>query len=203
MTAIARTLAAAALLAGSAGTAAQAQSYDWSGFYAGLHAGIGHADVRARLNAGRGSYDLDGALFGGHLGWNWQTGAFVWGAVASVAHGGIEGNWAFDPPRTLDSRYGTMASLRLRAGYAADRVLFYATAGLATAEVTSRRSAPAARASDWLSGPVVGAGVEFAAGQAMSVQIEYLYHDFGRQRLDDYRLTHDVGTVTVGVNFRF
>ena len=62
----------------------------WAGFYIGLHAGYGWADsdwkaledIPPVLAGDRFSHDPEGGLFGGHIGYNAQTGPVVWGIEA-------------------------------------------------------------------------------------------------------------------------
>jgi outer membrane immunogenic protein len=147
---------------------AAAPIFTWTGFYAGVNAGWGWRD------SGSETVILDGAtpgtlIFpdngdggftgGGQIGYNYQIGSFVVGLETDI-------QWA-DTDRNEDVRFvpagavGTFVpgsfendlsdwfgTVRLRAGVAIDRVLIYATGGLAYSEDTT--------------GWVAGGGVEWA-----------------------------------------
>src|SRR5262245_4409026 len=66
-------------------------SYDWSGLYAGVHAGGSWADNEFfDANAGVDSavFTAAGVFGGGQIGFNWQTGRWVLGAEleGSLSH---------------------------------------------------------------------------------------------------------------------
>lgn len=68
-----------------------APTYSWSGFYFGGHAGWGWAHNRFRdVVSGTDSADFiaDGGFVGGQIGYNWQSGAWVFGVEGegSFAH---------------------------------------------------------------------------------------------------------------------
>ncbi len=95
-------LATCALLAGPASAADPVDpvifadpvaGHDWSGPYAGLHAGWGWGDSDWLFtNAGvTSSTDIDGFVGGGHLGWNWQNGVWVFGVEGDIDFSDISG----------------------------------------------------------------------------------------------------------------
>jgi outer membrane immunogenic protein len=168
-----------------------------------VHTGYGWGDTHAQLTSIDGTYDVDGWLGGGQVGYDWQFGTFVLGVVGDVSVTNAGGAWVFDPPRTLTTDYDVLGTARVRAGFAFDRFMAYATGGLALASIDSARSAPAANASDMMAGFAIGAGIEWACSDMWSVQVEFLHREFGTQHLDNYRLDHDLNTFTIGVNLRF
>jgi outer membrane immunogenic protein len=111
--------------------------YNWAGVYVGINGGWGWGSTKYTANAvgtfpgTTGSLSDNGGVVGGTLGANFQTGAFVFG---------VEGDW--------------------RAGYAADRVLFFATAGGAFANVQTNFNGTTTTHTQ--SGWTAGAGVEWA-----------------------------------------
>jgi hypothetical protein len=121
--------------------------YDWTGFYVGGHVGWGGLVTDGQFNPSlddaleptanqaidlTGVNDL-GVLGGGQAGLNWQTGPLVFGVegdIAAVNWDGSETEFARPQDRmAFGSDY--LTTLRLRAGYADDNLLFFATAGLA------------------------------------------------------------------------
>ncbi|MCA0431717.1 MAG: outer membrane beta-barrel protein [Proteobacteria bacterium] len=186
----------------AADAALENSTYDWSGVFIGAHAGGAFGDVDAQLTSIDGNYDVDGWLVGGQVGWNWQRDRLVAGVVADASFVQIDGDWTFDDPRKLSSDYDFLATARLRGGFTAGNILIYGTGGLALAGVTSKRSDPAAKSSDTLTGYAVGLGAEFAASESLSIEVEFLHRVFDTQDLENYELDHVINTLTVGVNFQ-
>src|SRR5690349_11243363 len=75
-----------------------AQPFSWTGLYIGGHAGLATGDTQGVPDLGgapglfRTDYNLDGALYGGQVGFNWQTGPMVLGVEASLSGSSIQGN---------------------------------------------------------------------------------------------------------------
>ncbi len=89
-------LATCALLAGPASAADPVDpvifadpvaGHDWSGPYAGLHAGWGwgNSDWLFTNSGLPTSPNIDGFVGGGHLGWNWQNGVWVFGVLKATS----------------------------------------------------------------------------------------------------------------------
>lgn len=118
--------------------------------------------------------DDDTTLIGGvHIGYNWQSGARVFGIEADASFGdGID----------------YLASLRARLGYAMDALLVYATAGVAFVGFDDKTVD--AKFGDYYTksfdidgdnkvGLVVGVGAEYKLAANWSVGVEGLYYFFG------------------------
>jgi outer membrane immunogenic protein len=109
-------------------------------------------------------------------------------ALGVAPTGGI-----FIPGDAFRFKNDWQASLRARGGIAFDRVLVYATGGVAWAGVTTEAfyspgfvgavAVPGAFASDrqTLVGATVGGGVEVAVTNNVSFGVEYRYSDFGHE----------------------
>jgi outer membrane immunogenic protein len=65
-------------------------------------------------------------------------------------------------------------------GYAFDRILVFATGGLALANVEVALTQPTVSDSDVVGGWTVGAGIEFAFADNWTAKAEYLFVDFGK-----------------------
>ncbi|MDO6592052.1 MULTISPECIES: outer membrane protein [Rhodobacterales] len=170
----------------STGAGAMAPSHDWSGGYYG-------ADLIMLANEGSvqdpdyyesgDSYDVVslGAGVGGHVGYNWQNGAFVYGAVADIAAYSNEEAQTVTGYREVSSAITAMATLRGRAGIASGNTLLYTTAGLGFVQSELEHAyLPSPNTSsfdlsDTRVGAVVGLGVEHALSDTMSVKLETLY----------------------------
>ncbi len=120
--------------------------YNWGGFYIGLNGGWGFASGTTTSTVtgtgtgldgttGTGSGSLNGGLAGGQIGANYQIDALVIG---------IEGDFDWSGQKRTDSfacgaactvsetiKLPWIATIRGRFGYAIDRVLLYATGGVA------------------------------------------------------------------------
>lgn len=177
---------------------APAAAFDWTGFYAGVHAGYGigtdwvvttllDENGVPYLPSASNSLGVAGAIGGVQLGYNQQVGAFVLGVEGDVSLSGIAGQFQYDTNRDEAIAGGGLkylASIRGRVGVAADTTLFYATAGFVHTFGTGFADnvwspAPAvdlATGSDGASGYVLGAGVEHAITDNISLRSEYLYY---------------------------
>ena len=122
--------------------------YNWSGVYLGINGGYGFGSsewtVSQNLSGSTssGSFNTNGGLVGGTLGVNFQTGAFVFGVESDWDWQGLQGtsnspfcNILASGTPSCETKSDWIATIRGRAGYAADRVLFYATGGGAAGNV--------------------------------------------------------------------
>lgn len=190
------------------------QAYDWSGFYIGAHAGYGGTDVIGKydtddivspdqsfLNDGAGPFDMNvDGLFGGvQAGINWQSGSFVIGLEGDVSFvdwsNQIESD--ADTDEVVSSETDFVATLRGRAGFALDNLLFFGTAGLAFTDSTftadDNAAAPGVDAGsvDFNDiGLALGGGAEYALDENWSVKAEGLYFLFNDKK-DTDNLTSD------------
>jgi len=150
-----------------------------------------------------------GALGGGHVGYNWQAGVWVYGFEADFDGANIKGS-AAAPFSVVGTNFGDAANItgnlgltqkidyfgtaRGRFGWADNAALFYVTGGVGWAHVkttvntfgiTSFGLTPAqaaallvsASSSDVRAGLALGAGVEWAIAQNLSLRAEYLFID--------------------------
>lgn len=179
-------------------TPAPALGHDWSGFYAGVNAGYGWG----RGTSGASGFNrVDGVFGGAQIGWNHQFDAFVLGVEADIQaanqHQTIGGT------RFSLDYFGTV---RARAGVAFDNFLPYVTGGFAYGGLAAE--APGfARRHEVHTGWTLGAGVEFAATDQISVKAEYLYIDLENRNYFTGAQTINAGlhahTARIGVNFSF
>jgi outer membrane immunogenic protein len=127
-----------------------------------------------------GNFNLKGFLVGPTLGFNFQTDAFVIGVEADVDGSWIDGKVS-SPFCSIGTQCETksfwFSTARARLGYAADRVLFYGTAGGALGDVAAGQSGSFQRTTK--GGWTAGAGIEAAFGENLTARIEYLYLKLG------------------------
>jgi len=190
--------------------------HDWSGVYAGVVGGYGWGQVVATSGGTTDTITANGGLLGVTLGANTQFDSFVIGVEGDLAWSSIAGSQACAaaPALACGASVDWMGTVRGRAGVAFDQVLLYGTAGVAFARTTGTVT-PAAPGttgtfSDNFVGWTVGAGLEVAVTDNISLKGEYLYADLGTKTAPAGTLgaaattvSPTVSTVRFGVNVGF
>jgi len=206
--------------------------YNWSGFYIGANGGWGQSHncvdfgnfvtPGGLLVTGDACRDRSGGLFGGQIGYRWQSNQFVFGLEA-------QGDWA-DLSNTRVSLLNPTLSTRVKTdgiglftgqiGWAWNAALLYVKGGAA---VTSNRFSildnfagfelAAASATRW--GGTVGVGFEYGFAPNWSIGAEYNHLWMGDANNSftiadpriantlNSRLTQHVDMVTLRINYRF
>lgn len=190
---------------------AYSSAHDWSGFYAGVFGGYGSGNTSATPVGGTtDNVSTSGWLLGVDAGVNQQWDMFVLGIEGDVAWSNIGGTATLGAgPTTGTSTTNWLATLRGRAGVAADMALFYVTAGIASGGVSSSTSLGGSFSATHV-GWTAGAGVELAVTEDVSLKAEYAYTDLGTKN-DGGSLGNPATTdihptfhaVKVGANFHF
>jgi outer membrane immunogenic protein len=167
-------------------------AYSWTGPYLGGH--LGFEWGRTTRNPTRPS-GIAGGVAGGY---NWQTGQFVFGIEADVTAAAAHDTFA--PWKFANPWFGT---LRGRVGYALDRVLVYATAGLALGSLEANVTGATERRTN--AGWTVGGGVEVGITPAWSARVEYLFVDLSDRSYAVTGLGHgfEANLLRLGVQYRF
>jgi outer membrane immunogenic protein len=196
---------------------AVASAYDWSGFYAGVHAGGGWSNVDW-VYQGLGNtadHDGDGVLGGIQLGYNVQSGGFVYGVEADITATGITGSTSCpNPAYDCISGVNWLGTGRVRAGTTVNNLLFYGTAGLAFGGVdikTIHLTDPTIGTngtSQTRLGWAAGAGIEWGLSPNLSTKFEYMYQNLGDDTYEvDFGLPVDaevqIHMLRVGLNYQF
>jgi outer membrane immunogenic protein len=185
--------------------------FSWTGFYAGLNAGYGWANVSV---AGAGTDSkLNGFIGGGQLGYNWQTGAFVFGVEGDFQYSAQKHSDSATVPLigtvSVDQKIPWFATARARLGYAPGPWMLYVTGGAAWVNYKLAVSALGVTAEDSTTkmGWTLGGGVEWMFMPAWSVKLEYLYIDTGNRSTTLFGTTFDArakdNIVRVGLNYHF
>ncbi len=167
--------------------------YNWGGLYFGFNAGYGFgtsswSDPNEPFVPGAnptppsttGNFNVNGFLAGATIGANFQTDSFVFGAEADFDGSLMDGKTSsqFCSAGTqCETKSLWFATLRGRLGYAADRVLFYGTAGGALGNISAGEGGNFQRITK--GGWTAGAGVEAAFTENLTARIEYLYLKLG------------------------
>jgi outer membrane immunogenic protein len=221
-----------------------APAFSWTGFYVGGHAGLGTGDTSGRpetistnpplpafaavipgpiANFFATDYDMSGAVYGAHIGYNYQMGATVLGLEASYSGSSISGNSASAIFLNSDRELDWLATVTARIGYAMGRSLVYAKGGVAWGELSTGVSLGGIKIFDGGEthvGWTAGAGFEHAITNNVTFRIEYAHIDLGSE-------THTLGntgnllgappgivnigdkvdakfdTITIGISYKF
>jgi outer membrane immunogenic protein len=186
--------------------------YNWTGFYAGINGGYGWG--RSEWTDGTattGEFDIQGWLFGGTLGYNYQVGSIVFGIEGDYNWSNIKGSTSSGPcaGTTCETSNTWLATVRGRIGYAFDRFMPYITGGLAYGNI--KANTPLGTDSSNEGGWTIGGGLEYAITGNWTAKAEYLY-----VKLNDgscsaacgspatpVAVTFDVNIVRLGLNYKF
>jgi outer membrane immunogenic protein len=164
----------------------------WGGLYIGAFTGVAYSSPTVYGGDPGETYISDlgihnskfSGMLGGAVGYNWQSGAFVYGLEGDIAgvFGGKSCSDYSDGCAYSSTRTNYIATIRGRAGFAFDRALIYLTAGYAGVGTKDGYndcvgcgafSAPGTVKS-YHNGMALGGGVEFAVSQNWSVKVEGL-----------------------------
>jgi outer membrane immunogenic protein len=141
-----------------------------------------------------GCHDASGAVLGGQIGYNWQSGPLLFGLEA-------QGNWAdlqgrnvsllpFPPfpPSSNHTRVDGIGLFTGRVGYVWGSTLLYAKGGAAVVHdksdfVLTGVALPPIFANETRWGGTIGAGIEHKFAPYLSIGLEYNYIGMGTSRL--------------------
>jgi high affinity Mn2+ porin len=176
----------------------------WTGFYIGAHAGISGGSSAWSMTQAGGAPNLSGALNVFHIYSVFDGSGSQFGGVAAGYNHllpsrvvlGVEADVSFaaEPAggaATFNDATELFGTARGRAGYAANRRLYYATGGLAWTHDRFTRTDRGAGAGGNLAGGTgeavfggrigwtVGGGIEAAVAPGWTATAEYLYSRFG------------------------
>ncbi|MFC0284790.1 outer membrane protein [Camelimonas abortus] len=181
------------------------QPFTFTGFYAGVNGGWG---LRGAGKAGgQGKRDRGSFIGGVQAGYNYQIGSVVLGLEADINY-----TRAVIHRQPLHARQlSWFGTVRPRVGLAlGERALVYGTAGLAWGEVSSGRNDSWYARGKIRSGVVLGAGLEYAIADNVTLRGEYDLVSFNRTdgfgKLTSRKAWSDrdnLHTFRVGLNYRF
>lgn len=186
-----------------------AASGNWDGAYIGVFGGYGWGtfsdnDEDGYFYTDDYKQDAPGWLLGVDVGYNFSLGGgLVAGVVADAAWSNQSGTSEWPVETTIDWQ----ASLRGKLGVDAGTFMPYLTGGLAVAGATVDDQFYDYTDSQTHIGWTVGAGVDIAVADNMTVNLEYRYSDYGNKDYDVYYSDSSIGlknsTLTVGLNWKF
>jgi outer membrane immunogenic protein len=182
--------------------------HSWAGLYVGGSVGFGRGDITHIHTALEEEYEtgetysesrasddrLKGAIYGAHLGYNWQFGHVVAGLEAGINGTNIEGSEPIGEGQTVKTELDWYATTVARLGYAEGSWLLYGFGGLAWARLdTSTGPHDEGYGSGTTNhlGWTAGVGVEYAFGDRLSVRVEYSHVDLGEETVSSRFVDHD------------
>lgn len=210
-------------------------AFSWTGAYVGAHAGLmtGNTQGGPDLNCGGAplcqfiqgalstDYDMNGALFGGHIGYNYQSGSAVIGIEASYSGSNAQGDGSLllgflNSRRELD----WLATVTGRLGYAMGQSLIYVKGGVAWGDLQTDVTLGTVNilsGGETHVGWTAGLGFEHALTNNVTVRIEYAHIDLDTEghalRLNPAiapigvigttQVEAEFDTLTLGVSYKF
>lgn len=206
-------------------------AFNWTGFYIGVHGGVGGGDIDTTFTNEFGDYsntwsdNAFGGFGGAQIGYNWQFSPnWVAGVEADIAASGVKASFDanygdVDYSEYVETKIDWFGTLRARVGYAWDNLLVYGTGGAAYGDVkissgfNDEGFISDSSFSDTKWGWTAGAGVEYGITQNITLKAEYLYVDLGSIGYDGLNgISEDIGhtdadiafhTLKAGLNYKF
>jgi outer membrane immunogenic protein len=196
--------------------AAPAPMFSWTGCYLGANAGGGWGRDKNTFegtNDPAGNPNFGGALAGGQIGCDYQTGALVFGVQGMFDWADLTGHTA-DPSAAgviTNSRVKSIASVTSRVGWAFDRTLVYADGGIAWSETKRffNGGFVGPIANDTNPGWTFGVGWEHAFAPGWSWKLEYNHYQFDAATAnfnvpgDEVSAKQKIDTALIGLNYRY
>jgi outer membrane immunogenic protein len=192
-----------------------AQEVDWSGPYVGLTAGFGGLDYHVFEVGPFGSHfdsdqhSMSGFIAGASAGYNWNVGNFVVGIETNLSMTSLndqfaqDSNWTcFDVCHNQLDWFGTG---KLRFGVPIGNILPFASAGLAWGGIRQDLGDGVAPINKTANGWTIGAGLESAMSEHISMKVELNYIDFSEQYAGTKVGMKDSDFIMgqIGINYRF
>jgi outer membrane immunogenic protein len=201
--------------------------YDWSGFYVGVFGGGGFGNHNVNNGTPNGfasyifTYDATGAVAGGEIGYNFQSGSYVVGVEATGFWSDIKGDDASQQLGLIDAdNLRDVVTLVGRGGITVDRLMLFFTGGWAYGDIlhtnTNPGNIPAVdQFSTTRSGLTAGGGIAYAITDNLIGKFEYRYFDFGSYSrpglaggvtvngLAPYTVNTTYSVVTLGLDYKF
>ena len=165
--------------------------FAWTGFYFGVNGGYGWGRSNwsdPAFSLGSGTFNTTGALFGGQLGYTWQTGPIVLGIETDADWTNIKGSTSglgsvcvADGGGLCQTKQEWFGTTRGRIGYAFGRFMPYVTGGVAYGDIIAPQTTGDATQTKF--GWSAGGGLEYALTRNWSAKAEYLHLDLGTATL--------------------
>jgi outer membrane immunogenic protein len=209
-----------------------AQTANWTGPYIGAFGGYGSGtqgqhDTGIPCPAGDtgtppncvapviptdGHYNLNGALGGGLIGYNFAFDQFIIGAEGDIAGSGLAGyasNCGLPLAHVCGGDIYAMSDIRARVGLPFGQFMPFIAGGLAVGDIHAYDSLFGVSGTHWEAGWTIGGGIDYKIMTQLSLRLEYLYQDFARQTFFNIvpgvpeRVRTDVNIVRAGIVWNF
>jgi outer membrane immunogenic protein len=166
--------------------------YSWAGPYLGGNIGWNWGAVDNNPTKPSG---FEGGV---QAGYNWQTGPWVFGIEGDIQGTGASDTFA--PWKFSNPWFGTV---RGRAGYALNNILFYGTGGLAFGELSGQTFGLSESHTN--AGWTLGVGAEVGLARNWSAKVEYLYVNLNDSNfvITGNQNGYHFGMLRAGVNYHF
>lgn len=186
----------------------------WRGGYVGLTLGASGAGANISRGSGKDLELGSGALgLGAVAGYNFtpsggsSRGGFLWGFEADIASLGGSDKKNDGVLGTAKFNANWLASARLRAGYAWERLYIYGTAGLAVSDIEAFDRNAKKNGTDLRAGLAYGLGAEYAFSENWSGRLEGIAYGFGDadQEFSGVKRKTELGAATIrlGITHKF
>jgi len=190
--------------------------HSWAGLYVGGSAGYGWGDVTNTLDVIQNEFeeegpenfrdssksDIDGGIYGAHIGYNWQREHLVVGVEAGINGTDMSATSTVFEENTengvgVKTELNWYATAVARLGYAEGSWLLYGFGGVAWGNVdTSTSVFPLGNGSSDHVGWTAGLGIEYALSERLSIRAEYSHVDLGEESASLGTTTFEEGTLT-------
>jgi outer membrane immunogenic protein len=191
-----------------------APAFNWSGVYFGINGGYawGRSSwTNVATGITTGDFDLTGGMIGGTVGFNYQTGSWVWGIETDLDASWLKGSTTNLCPGGCETQNNWLGTARGRIGYAWDRWMVYGTGGAAFGDFKMTPPAPDTYTDRSKLGWTLGVGAEYAFAGPWSAKLEYLYADLGTKACASASciaaggidVTMRMNIIRAGLNYRF
>jgi opacity protein-like surface antigen len=168
-------------------------------------------DDDCEVECGDGRARARGLMGGLGLGYNWQSGAFIYGLGADFYMGKASGS-ASDcgtPVHECGGAIRSLGTVRGLVGWSMGNWMPYVTGGYAYGDVQAYDSFYGGSGSHYLSGWTIGGGIEAVIAGPWSAKLEYLYIDLGKSHHYDIVpgvpefVDVSASVIRLGLNYRF
>lgn len=190
--------------------------FSWTGFYVGGQAGYGWNDSRWSSVAPSAfasfNNDAEGFVGGGHVGYNYQINQFVVGIEGQMNYTDISATTGASFGGTARTRQNYLGDINGKLGFAFDRVMVYATGGVAFTDYDFTAPTPAPflnYGGGSRTGYTVGAGIDYAITNNWIAGVQYKYYDFGSRTsastpaFNNVRFNNEENVVMGRISYKF
>ena len=162
----------------------------WSGLYVGGHVGLATGNTTGGIPGfppSNTDYDMNGAMWGGHVGYNFQFNRYVLGVEGTFDGTSLDGDTSCVLFMSCHREADWIGTIVARAGFlVTPNTLIYGMGGIAWGKLKTKVSIPifgggALSGDETHTGWTAGVGIEQAFTDRISARIEYAHVDLGEE----------------------